>query len=339
MLPERRNTVGRFTCKVLSYHRVLPADLLSGQLTQRSLLVPAESFRRHMMYIRKNYRVVTADELARALHSGKGFSQPSCAVTFDDGWRDNYLYAFPILKEFAIPATLFVAVNHIETGQDFWPERLARLLSSIESSNPNLDLLKEMLPIKANAHSTPAEFANLATISLKDKPLARIEQILAQLEAMPGLRRNHIRTERPISYWHELEEMIESGLVTVGSHTLSHVILPREDDKVRTEEVVRSREIIEEKLRRPVLHFAYPNGEFDDATESLVKDSGYRSAFTCLNGVNGATTSPYRIRRIHIFDPQDTGQNGFSEIQFSIRISNCYQYIKRCRNLLTRRRY
>jgi peptidoglycan/xylan/chitin deacetylase (PgdA/CDA1 family) len=330
-----------YACKVLSYHRILPAELFPEQVTQRSLLVSAESFRRQMLHVRRKYRLLTADEFVYALESGAGFPEPSCLISFDDGWRDNYLYAFPVLKEMHIPAALFVAAQHVETGTDFWPERLTRLLYALELTVNNAALLRRLLPLSSQADFLKAnvsEYANLAVISLKSIPLDQIEGVLSELERSALTRRNHIRTERSICYWHELKEMLDSTLITIGSHTLSHAILTHENRRKQEEEILGSRAILEEKLQSPIFHFAYPNGDFDGPVEDMVQKA-YRSAFTCLYGMNYANTSPFRIRRLHITDPSDRNENGFSTFRFSVRISGVYQRIKTIRNSLNRQSY
>jgi peptidoglycan/xylan/chitin deacetylase (PgdA/CDA1 family) len=228
----------------------------------------------------------------------------------------------------------------VETGQDFWTERLARLLYPIELNGGNVLILNKFLPMDSLNHTelSRTEFINLATIALKNHTHERIEEILNELEQEPAFKHNHIRTERSMCSWHELREMAESNLITIGSHTLSHAILTNENERRQSEEVVRSKRILEKKIGSPIHHFAYPNGNFNDATEKIVRDAGYHSACNCLNGANGSDTSPYRIRRIHVFDRKDDGV-AFSEFRFSVRISDLYQQLKRVRNSLLKQAY
>ncbi len=335
------NTKRRHSCKVLSYHRILPEALVAEQITQKCLIVTAEDFRRQMLFVRKKYHVLTLDTLAATLAAGEAFPQPSCAITFDDGWRDNYQYAFPILKELGIPATLFATVNHIETGEDFWPERLTRLLLWVEPTTDNRNALEDVLQMKFNGSwkASRLEQANLAIIALKSRPLDEIEQLLSTLEHSTTCRRDYIRTGRSMCYWHELEELLNSKMITIGSHTLSHAILTVENEQRQVREISESKKILEEKLRVPIRHFAYPNGSFDSATEELVKNAGYRSACTCMHGVNNKAASPYRIRRIHIGHHIGRTGNRFSPLRFSFFLSDAFQQLRRVRHSLIKQAF
>jgi peptidoglycan/xylan/chitin deacetylase (PgdA/CDA1 family) len=330
----------RYPCKVLSYHRVLPAEMLPEQYTQQSLMIDVALFRQQMLFLREKYHFLTADALVMALESGKGFREPSCVLTFDDGWRDNFLFAFPILKELNIPAILFAAVNHVETGKDFWPERLTRLLLSSGLRDGNANIIRKLLPVTQIdlSEENLREYANAAAIALKSRSLDEIEQVLDVLACELKHKRSSIRTERAICYWHELREMVDSKLITIGSHTLSHSILPREQTERQERECLESKTILERKLEVPVRHFAYPNGSFNAEAERIIRSSGYRSAFTCLNGVNYRGASPYRIRRIHISNREHRG-NGFSKFQFALRISAPLQAAKSLRNALNAKPY
>jgi peptidoglycan/xylan/chitin deacetylase (PgdA/CDA1 family) len=324
--------IPRLTCKVLSYHRILPADLVCEQFTQKSLIVTVESFRRQMLYVRKKYRFITLEQLARMLRRGDRINKPSCAVTFDDGWRDNYLYAFPILQELQIPATVFVSVDHVESGKDFWPERLTRLLFSTMSTEENERVLLGVFSLPQFRTRDRLAYANLAIMALKQYSLEQVEKVLANLESKLVFKREHIRTERLICYWHELKEMAESRIISIGSHTLSHAILTNENRDTQIREIVESKKAIEEKMGIPAIHFAYPNGAFSNETESIVKRAGYRSACTCLNGINSCRTSPFRIRRIHVSEKHRPNPDRFSRLRFTLKMSNTFQQLKGAKN-------
>ena len=121
----------RRPCKVLTYHRILPEELLTGEVTQRSLIVTTETFRRQLLFLKSKYDILTMDGYVNTLQQGADFRKPSCVIAFDDGWRDNYLYALPILKELSVPAIIFVATEHVDSGKEFWPERLTRIMVNL----------------------------------------------------------------------------------------------------------------------------------------------------------------------------------------------------------------
>lgn len=262
-------------------------------------------------------------------------------ITFDDGWRDNYLHAFPILKELSVPATVFVVADHVESGREFWPEELTRLLLAWDFGKPNafeeIENLLGSSPTKTEVVSRQEmlEFANRTIIGLKHRPLRAVWEKLARMKASGFLDHEWESKERTICTWEELQEMVTSGLVTIGSHGKSHAILTSEDVGLCRKELVLSRQDIQNKLGIDTRHFCYPNGSFNKRIEKLVVEAGYESACTCIMGVNRTNTDPYRIRRIPINESRSLdGQGRFSEKKFAFSISGVFQTANRIKNSL-----
>jgi peptidoglycan/xylan/chitin deacetylase (PgdA/CDA1 family) len=335
----------RRPCKVLTYHRILPEELLTGEVTQRSLIVTTETFRRQLLFLKSKYDILTMDGYVNILQRGADFRKPCCVIAFDDGWRDNYLYALPILKELSAPAIIFVATEHVDSGKEFWPERLTRILLNLRyDRKESLEMLDSSLPIsfrpdKRITRNEKMDLANHAIINLKDRPLEKTLSAISRLEESVWVRRDWDQNERKICSWAELKNMTGTGLITIGSHTKSHTILTNETEETCESEIFDSKKTVEQNLGLAVNHFSYPNGNFNSTIERMVVAAGYESASTCLNGVNHSTTSPYRIRRIHVTDPRSTDQKDFSTSRFALEISDGWQKLKRLRNSIGGRPY
>jgi len=111
--------------------------------------------------------------------------------------------------------------------------------------------------------------------------------------------------------WSEAAEMQTSGLITFGSHTHSHVILSRCDATHTARELQQSKAIIENRLGVPCEEFCYPNGrrgDFNAATEALVRDAGFRSALTTVYGRNRRGANPFELRRYNLGKPMVWGE-------------------------------
>jgi len=107
----------RYVVPILMYHRF--------GYEKSTLFVTPENFERQMKYLKdKGYNVISLDELVKGIKTGKEFPHNSAVITVDDGYRDNYVYAFPVLKKYGFPATIFVIANFIERKKDFmsWDE-------------------------------------------------------------------------------------------------------------------------------------------------------------------------------------------------------------------------
>ena len=112
---------------VLMYHRVLPnapPDVDPG------MFVTATAFERHLRLLKSRYELVTIDAFGEWMAGRRQFARPPCAITFDDGWRDNYDVAFPLLQRYEAPATVFLVTSWIGRDDMLDADRIARMESS-----------------------------------------------------------------------------------------------------------------------------------------------------------------------------------------------------------------
>ena len=109
---------------ILMYHRVLPSLLAESNFVQPGMYVTIEIFYRHAALLKERFEVISLVELLARLYAGKSVAG-CCAITFDDGWRDNFIHAFDVLQKFQLPSTVFLASAFIGTDKCFWPELLS----------------------------------------------------------------------------------------------------------------------------------------------------------------------------------------------------------------------
>ena len=116
--------------RILMYHRINQPDLLGHQM-QPGMYVRPESFEMQMRFLKENYNVVRLQELSEKIGKGEKVTPGTIAITFDDGWLDNYTEAFPTLRKYELPATIFLATKYINSTETFWsdgiPYAIARL--------------------------------------------------------------------------------------------------------------------------------------------------------------------------------------------------------------------
>jgi len=273
---------------ILMLHKVNPVDHPLG------LSIGPGLFEEVVVFLKEKYGILSLDQALGRLAGpdpGKG-----CVLTFDDGYRDNYDYAFPILKKHGAPATIFVTLDALDSGVFAW-EPFDRAILAASRSELDLEsfglgslpLLEDRGPLLGELHQ-----------KLKALPHARkceiVNHVVAQLgDGMPG--------ERSMLSWSEAREMADSGLMTIGAHTISHPILSRVEPETARREIVEGKALIEERLGRAVRHFAYPNGgrgDFDASHVSLVAGGGYLSACTTLAGNCTSGSDPFRLKRIDL---------------------------------------
>jgi len=273
---------------VLMYHRIIPKKEANPGI-QAGMYVEPKTFEIHIVYLKKYFHIIPLSETMN--NSGKSFSlktKPNCILTFDDGWFDFYKYAYPILKAYEVPATVFLPTKFIDTKDQFWTDALIQLCYGKKhgkevcrkkqaSSDPIIDLLE-------SSGGTLETRLERAIGMMKSLPLAEINRILADLSERWGI--DPTPQERDFLTWDEVREMHRSGLVYFGSHTETHRILTTLGDDEIDRELRQSKDrLVTEGVVDPTcLPFAYPNGDYNEKILNLVKKNGYSLAVTTKKG-------------------------------------------------------
>ncbi|MCJ7508976.1 MAG: glycosyltransferase [candidate division Zixibacteria bacterium] len=306
---------GKRKAKIVSFHRVLDQKEKS-QCYDPSLVVTRDNFKSLIGYLAKRYNILTLNQLAGDINNRQPFSNRTCVLTFDDGYRDNYLNAYPALKSFNLSATIFITVGYVGKDKAFWQESFFRLMSILyerrEELNKDaeervscLEIKKEVLELFKHGDNRFWEITKLMVERMKGLPQSEIQLIMDELLEISGEERHKLERGCEFSSWKEIQEMSENG-IDFGSHTLSHTILtvePKENVKI---EVERSKEIIEEKLGRKINHFAYPNGDFNPTVVEIVKNSGFVSGSSVGDGCTDINSNIYELNRNYIHDEKIT---------------------------------
>jgi peptidoglycan/xylan/chitin deacetylase (PgdA/CDA1 family) len=257
------------------YHGVLERD--------------AAALRAQLEYLRRRFHIVPLGHMVEALAVGRPLRN-EIVLTFDDGLRNNATVAYPILKSLGTPATFFVCPGLIDGGRWLWThEARCRLRSLPPESLP--DLGRQLSSV---ARDEDGIVAWMKTLSLHERQAAE-EKIR---HATPGFQPNVMESEAcDLMDWETLKSL-DPDLITVGSHTLTHPILPTLDEASIRFEMAESRRQLEQRLNRAVNYFCYPNGAFHDQTLLAAKQT-YSAAVTAENGVlNGKNHDLHRIPRI-----------------------------------------
>jgi peptidoglycan/xylan/chitin deacetylase (PgdA/CDA1 family) len=250
-----------------------------------------EGIRLQFEYLRRHFQVVPLMDLAERLASGRKFDRCSVALTIDDGRHSCYEFLFPLMKEFNFPATFFVVSSFIRGEDWIWTDKVLWL--SEQSSPPD-----ELVPGKLNG-----VFRSLNRMRPEERK-ARIEAMASSLNKSGGMT-IPIPKSAPAKYspcsWSELREMADSGLMEIGSHTVTHPILSTVTDEESFAEVTRSRAQIEEGIGRSVRSFCFPNGMPGDFRPSQVRqvaEAGYDCSVIAQFGMVGNSSDRYQLPRI-----------------------------------------
>jgi peptidoglycan/xylan/chitin deacetylase (PgdA/CDA1 family) len=282
---------------------------------QPGMYVRGQSFEAHIAYLRKRFNIISLDELLDLWRTNRLKSQQSyCVITFDDGWRDNYQFAFPVLMKYRIPATIFLATDFIGTARWFWPDQLMFLLEKgRQHTTGSADrkafstVLAEMIGVTLSAvdgifrrvESGDPIDPDAIIEFCKRVEMDKIQQIIDRLS-----RALHVDlpTQRVLLNWDEVREMAGKG-VTFGSHSGSHRIMTQISLSEVKMELIDSRNTMLRQGIKPVPVFCYPNGSFDRDIQELVRGNGYLAAVGCEVGVERDSPSDlFALKRISLHE-------------------------------------
>ena len=269
---------------ILGYHRIVEDFATKAKDEMPSMLTSAEMFERHLDLVGRHFRFVTLDEIGAHLTSGEPFTERVAAVTFDDGYRDNYELAFPILQRKGIPAAVFVVTGLV--GKPAWQthDKLFQLVRKAFSawSDPRHELSTLLrgldLPAEHLLRHRAATSSPMMTVSalLPDLSVANVRRVIWALESSTG---NGFKNVALSLTWPMIEQMHRAG-ITIGSHTRRHISLPAESEETVVQELEESKRTIEAHIGTPVVHFAYPGGQFTPRDVEALERTGYRFGYT-----------------------------------------------------------
>ena len=230
----------QYKVPIIMYHSITPQAKLENRLQ-----ISTSLFRRQMQFLKTHhYNIVSLEEAGEMIDGRKKIPPGTIAVTIDDGYKDNYVYAYPVLKELKVPATLFIIVNEV--------------------ARPSGDRLS----------------------------------------------------------WGQIKEMLGSGLISIGSHTLDHSYLPEvKSEPELKRQIFDSKKILEEKLGIAINTFCYPAGRFNLHIRDLVIQAGYKYAFATGLGRRFSNHDPYLIKRVRISESDNL-------FYFWVKISGYYNLFR-----------
>jgi len=264
---------------ILMYHRVLPRAELASAFVQPGMYVTPDTFERHLVFLRAHFDVLPLRDLLRRWQSGDwGTSARYCAVTFDDGWLDNYRYAYPLLRDYAIPATIFLPTDLVGTDGSLWPDRLGQLLQRRQRGSPDeWDAAIERAKYLCEAERDDV-IAALADEVGDDQPVRRLMN------------------------WAEVEELSHHG-ISFGSHSMTHANLTRLGARALDRELRASLDALRARPIDWVPVLAYPNGDHTPGVAAAARAAGYDAALTTRPGFERRQPPDlFRLRRIGVHE-------------------------------------
>ena len=274
---------------ILMYHRVLPGKHPDRRFQQPGMWVSPESLEMQLRILKRHFDIVSLEEWVQMANRGGPLPRRACSITFDDGWKDNFDYAFPLLESEKVSATIFLVSDLIGRCYEFWPNRLARLLHHLyEAGHPRWPPGIVALMRRSGQSRVKSSFESIEDLvdaliaHCKKSPESEILSLLDEAEA--GLSTFRPKAERDLLNHAEIAQMEASGLISFGSHTRRHTrLIAGLSRSALIDEIAGSRAQLQTALRRDVSLFCYPNGDHTGEAVEIVRDN-YVAAVTTRSG-------------------------------------------------------
>lgn len=300
------------TMLVFCYHRVIPEEIARYQRVNRALYVTPETFEQQIKWMHEVGEIIDINEMfVDCLQS----CRPKFVVTFDDGWKDNYIHALPILSKYGVPATIFLSTDNINRQKLFWPEEVSL---AVNRSPKCVDEVAEVLhrfTLSCMRLVSHRDIQNIDNNWNPAKRAYRIDRFIECLKVLPVAARNDIirsiHSELDMPYeeatdllltW-DLIRIMQTNKISIGSHTHTHPILDRMDEPSIDYELSKSKQILEMNLGGEINLFSYPNGCYKNVNiQSSLRKFGYKYAFTLDRLLVRLDTEPLFIPRCLLYE-------------------------------------
>lgn len=312
---------------ILMYHRV--AELPNDPWLMN---VSPEHFRQQLDVLKQYTEPVELARLVDTPRAARG-SKPRVAITFDDGYDDNFINAKPLLETFDIPATFFIATGGIDATSEFWWDELDRLLLQPGALPSTLCLtiddqeyhwhlgnaaeyqqisFDKHRPWRATIDDDPTprhaiycELYELLRLLDHDNRLGVMEQLQVWAGADTARRLSHQSMSHD-----QLASFARHGLIDIGAHTVNHPHLGAQPVERQRLEIEQAKARLQEIVGTTPESFAYPHGHYSPATVSLVQQAGFQRACNSAVDMVRPRSHRYQLPRVEV---NDWDGNGFTQ--------------------------
>ena len=282
---------------ILGYHRI---DSPMGAFDE--VCVSPENFAQHLDELRKHTYPIHLSALVQHLKDGS-LPERAIAVTFDDGYADNFYTAKPLLEKYEIPTTVFICTGYM--GKEFWWDELERLVLGSQADSHTLHLQaggkqfkwhETNASLKAEKCALRHEFCRdlyqfLLSLDVEDQNNA-----LGCIRSWSEVSSPGLSTPRAMNEY-ELLRLVDGGLIEIGAHTRYHPMLTQLSHERQKEEIQSSKKDLETLFSKKIAGFAYPNGRATEDAKRLVREMDFTYACTSLHDVVGPRSDLFELTR------------------------------------------
>lgn len=280
--------------RVITYHRVdTPAR--TPHLDPKIISATPDAFAQHMRYLAESFNVISMHDLLDCVENGTRLPRNAIMITFDDAYCDVREFALPILKQYKLPATVFVPTAYPDNNKmSFWWDRIYNAVMSTSQEQITL-----------------AGFGEIALDSELEKQQG-VRRIQGFIKTLPHSKAtetvdfvcDELVSGKPLGKtvlsWEELRDLTKEG-ITLGAHTQTHPLMTQLTPEQLRSEVAGAQSDLKSQLDETLPIFCYPNGSHNDDVVEVLREEGFKLAFTVNDGHNNlAEADLFRLRRTNI---------------------------------------
>jgi peptidoglycan/xylan/chitin deacetylase (PgdA/CDA1 family) len=278
---------------IMLYHGFSEHPAPDGELAR---FMPIEQFESQIRLFVSHGKLLRLEDLLR--------DDPvdGIVVTIDDGYANNYHLAFPVLKKYGVPATIFITSGFVDRTTPLWRDWLDFIVAFASARPRVFEWRRERIPLFQDEGGAVDRIAGPLRSRLRQMPIREAHALLRNLETALEVRFDWDRLPeslRPLA-WDEIRAMQRTGLVSFGSHTVSHPVLSKCSIDEQWSEITYAHRRLETELGARCSVFAYPYGkssDYTEATKQLVAKAGCRLALSAESGFNTRQTDRHSLSR------------------------------------------
>ncbi len=308
-----------FDDSILSFHRISKRQNKKESLNSdlSSLTISKNDFEKQIVTLKKYFNII---DLNKILSSKNDNKKRNIVLTFDDGYKDNFTNALPILRKHKVPATIYITTRFLKNKCDIWWYEIENFIS--KNSQLKFRFLKKDYSFSLNNEFNKKKCFRVLSLLFKELDYNQQNNLLQKItkKKIRHQYKNELLNKK------DLIKLNNNYLITIGAHTHNHISLTCLDDKNCINELKKSKKILEDLLKKKIHHFAYPYGSKKDATlreSHLVKEVNFKSAVTTQIQFH-RIKNKFLIPRLHI-NSKDQGIILLLKLSWLYKI---YQMIK-----------
>lgn len=266
--------------------------------------ISVDEFDKQMRFLANECNVLSMNEVVYHLESKTPFARNSVAITFDDGFANNFSDAAPVLRRYELPAMFYIAAGIVNTDMMFWVDELEDCINLTEQKKLSIQLEEKKYDFDLSSEQNKLFALNTVKAFCKKAPSFVKNAILKEVSEKTNVQADvsHCANYKKIK-WREVKDLASDPLFLIGGHSSYHDILSNlPEDKMR-KDIDICIDLLEYHIGQKVRHFSYPEGQNEHYNNSVIealKDRDVVCSPSAISGVNTHTDDPFQLKRVMV---------------------------------------